>query len=47
MPGKEGDNSVLIHTIEHVEDSDKILLVVEREKKEYVRKWLKLVNAFL
>ena len=42
-----GDNSALINTIEHVEDSEKILIVVEKGKKEYVKKWLKLVYAFL
>ena len=30
-----------------MEDSNKILLLVERNKKEYVIKWLKMIKFFL
>ena len=41
------DKSKLIHSVERVEDSNKILLLVEKNKKEYVIKWLKMIKLFL
>ena len=41
------DTSKLIHSVERVEDTNRILLLVEKNKKEYVIKWLKMIKFFL
>ena len=41
------DKTKLIHSVERVEDINQILLLIERNKKKYVIKWLKMIKFFL
>jgi len=41
------DGSQLIHSLEKVDEINKIIILVSKNKKEYVVKWLKMIIVFL